>query len=268
MTHSAPLAPRVPPKLMLLLACWLLSLGCSVHPSSRPHSPRHPAPQVCPGGIIEHAVHLARYQLCTEIRGNLTITSPTLRHLRALENVQLIVGDLIIQGNPVLSDLKGLGSLLRVRDVQIIDNLQLPSLNGLNQLQAARTLELRGNQSLKSTLGLARLISLRTLVVRRSQLSTVYALPLVELDALIVADNPRLHSMRGLSQLRKLGYLELRNNPLLFGGRASLLPHLVSTQAFIENGNWSISPAEVERLKDKSRSQPERSSNLLALENR
>jgi len=253
--------------LILLLACWLLSLGCSVHPSSGSVVPLSHVGRAGHGGTIMSADQLADYTGCTEIHGSLTISSPTLRHVSSLSSVQVVTGDLIIKNNPLLGDLKGLGALVKVRDVLIISNRKLPNLDGLNQLRVARTLEIYGNRSLNSTLGLGALTSLSALVVHGSQLSTVYSLPVVELDALIVTDNGRLHSLRGLTQLRKVGYLELRNNPLLFGGQANLLPHLVSTQALVEMGNLSFSQAEAERLRDKNLSLPQRSTTLLSLQN-
>jgi len=55
---------------------------------------------------------------------------------------------------------------------------------------------------------------------------------------------------------------------LLFGGQADLLPHLVSAHAFLENGNWGIASADVERLRKKTLGPPARGDHLLALERR
>ncbi len=54
---------------------------------------------------------LVNYPNCTSIRGNLTITSPSLTNLNALSFLQIIEGNLDICNNPLLTNINGLSNV-------------------------------------------------------------------------------------------------------------------------------------------------------------
>lgn len=264
MSHK-PLAPVLLHKLILAVSCVLIAAGCSAQ-RARPVSSASSPETVCPGAFVEHYQELVSFTGCKVIVGDLTISSPTIRDLAPLAQVESIDGTLTLRDNDSLRDLNGLDALVQARDLSIVDNHNLRSLQGLDRLVEVRRLVIDGNNSLRSTFGLTRLQRLTSLVIQRSMLSTIYSLPLVGLETLILADNPRLHSVRGLAQLRDVSHIQISNNPLLCGSQSGLLPQLVRAQTIMTAGNLSLMPAEVEQLKQKSGVIPTRSETLVALD--
>lgn len=87
-----------------------------------------------------------------EIRNNLSLTS-----LGGL-SIGFISGDLIVQGNPVLTDINGLSKLALVKEgVRIKDNFALPNIDGLLKLATIHTLEIVNNHALANLDGLSAL---------------------------------------------------------------------------------------------------------------
>jgi hypothetical protein len=87
-----------------------------------------------------------------EIRSNTALTS-----LNGL-SIGYVSGNLIIQDNPVLTDIGGLSNLLEVdATVRIKNNFALPNIDGLSKLKTIHSLEITGNHSLTNLDGLSAL---------------------------------------------------------------------------------------------------------------
>jgi len=158
----------------------------------------------------------------TEVKG-LNIENTFLTSLEGLHNLTAINGDLRIGPNASLTEVTALSQITTVNEgnggIIIQNNPLLTNLNGLHNISTARYITVSENESLINLEGLQ---GLETLGLRL-QISHVYNLQsLVGLDNLVSVDNltiqycPVLETLDGLNELATIGsYLSIHNNPQL-----------------------------------------------------
>lgn len=158
------------------------------------------------------------YPGCTDFDGSITISGNNITNLNGLSNLQYIRRDFIIENNPILSDLTGLGALIKAGDFSIDNNPTLINLNGLNSLEEAKAFIVINNSSLVDLSGLTSVKTLKYLGISYNShllnLNALNNLDSVELSVSI-EQNPALISLQGLRNLRIAGSFSVSFNPLL-----------------------------------------------------
>ena len=139
-------------------------------------------------------IDLSSLSQLTSIEGNLIINdNPLLTNLNGLENLDsFISGRLIISNNPQLSSLQGLGGF--GFSTQIINNDSLINLEGLNDLSDVDELLIEENDALQNLVGL-----------------DTYTTGL----SFVVKNNANISSLEGLENFNSIIVLSLENNPML-----------------------------------------------------
>ena len=91
---------------------------------------------------------------CTHILNNLVIASIREPTLEALNHLAHVGGSLLIVGNPLLTNLTGLGALAYVGAFTIAGNEALTTLDGLTSLTTVGSVSVQGNERLLHGRGL------------------------------------------------------------------------------------------------------------------
>ena len=164
-------------------------------------------PVVCDGNFeINDDSYLGGLSLCTEITGDLVITSP-LTDLDGMEHLTTVGGDLTIEHNTQLTNLDGLAGLTTVvGDFTLYNNDQLPDLSGLGSLTSVGgEFEIWSNDGLTALTGLSSLVSMPGDLKIRSNpalpdLTGLEALTSISGD-LTLWDNQAMTQLTGLSNL-------------------------------------------------------------------
>jgi hypothetical protein len=121
--------------------------------------------------------------------------------------------------------------------IDISDNVNLLSLRGLEQLSTWQRLFLSNNSQLSTLeglsgppgviavslirlplleeIGLGFLRDAESVNIDQTALRGLGDLPLIQLESLVITDNPALETLDGLSRLAKVGELSILNNPAL-----------------------------------------------------
>lgn len=141
------------------------------------------------------------------LRG-ISISGSNITNLDALENISSIgtgtFGDLILNDNPLLTDISGLGNITTInRNLQIHNNDALTNLNGLNALASIHYghLSIQDNALLEELNGLQNLASVGALG---------------NAEGILIINNAALENLNGLASLATLkGSFTLRNNASL-----------------------------------------------------
>ena len=96
---------------------------------------------ICPSGDVTFSTKeqldqfIVDYPLCTQILGNLWIEGPNITDLSPLHNITSVGGYLVVENNPVLTNVDGLDAVSVLgADLTIRGNASLIHLNGLNGL--------------------------------------------------------------------------------------------------------------------------------------
>jgi hypothetical protein len=226
----------------------MLALAASACASSLPRAARNASGASCGGGIIATAPDAARFSGCSEVQGDLRISSAELDDLSVLAGLRGVSGTLEIAGNPRLDDLGGLERLERVGRLSIHDNSELDELSGLEQLAQVRELEIRNNPELTSLRGLSGVTRLERLVIEHNGLYQGAGLSsLTDVGKLVIQNNPRLNSLQGLRALSHAASVEIRNNPRLCA--RGMLPALSRVDGPLTlRENRGLSRPDVKRL--------------------
>jgi len=136
--------------------------------------------------------------------------------------VRYVGRQVMVEGNPALQSMRGLGGLQTVGgDFFITDNDSLPDLSGLNALRALDGwLRVSGNDGLLTTEGVPNLGRAGGLSISgNASLEAAGDMPFLETveTQLDVSRNPKLLTVRNLDGLRNVTNIALGENPLLTG---------------------------------------------------
>lgn len=135
----------------LALALATLMAACST--SGMQHAAPAPRTAVsCAGGSVASDLELARYEGCTEVRGNLAISGVS--SLEPLADLRRVEGTLSISENHRLYTLSGLDALTEVGTLRIEHNRALINAGSLNGLSLARDVVIARNPRLTKRYGL------------------------------------------------------------------------------------------------------------------
>ncbi len=130
------------------------------------------------------------------------------------------VGFLAVASNPVLADASALSSVRGVGQLSVVNNPQLPDLSGFSGLENANVLQISGNALLTDLSGLSGFTdtSLQSLTLSNNPLLTDLT-GLASLQTMTgtlqITQNAVLPTLAGLESLTSIGFLALRDNPLL-----------------------------------------------------
>ena len=215
-------------------------------------------PRVCQGRVVESDQELLALSACSEIAGDLRITRTNVTSLSALSRLCAVSGTLELSNNRHLSTLRGLGRLSRVGQLSLRDNPRLASLAALRNLTDLRVLVIEGAPALVDSSGLERVRRLETLTIRRTGLSKLGGLSnLGVVEHLALLENAYLVSVRALARLEQVTTVELRENPLLYGGAEEFFPRLLRAESVSLSGNFSISRGELATFRQRVVVQPD-----------
>ena len=136
--------------------------------------------------------------------GGLTIRNSAMTSLNGLDNLEIIAGDLILEGNENLVNLCCLNQVEQVESLQIIDHPNLLSINGLSGMRTVNdTLRIRSAQQLESLNGLQNLNTVhapfRLNLVGVESLEGLQGLN--QIESLLLQDLPNLSSAQEWTQL-------------------------------------------------------------------
>jgi hypothetical protein len=160
---------------------------------------------------------LAGFQYVSEIGVDKSGTSLEIAANFALENLMgfeglnsSLAGALVIQANDNLCDISQLGSISSVGSLSVGSNPSLPNLEGLSNVKAITGTNIHGN-ALEVILN-ARLTSLDALMGLNGHLK----------GALVVQQNPSLHNLSGLENVRAIDGANLDLNGLVVTANTNL----------------------------------------------
>ena len=175
------------------------------------------------------------------LAGDLIISGPDITNLDGLLGLTEIEGNLIIEGNLLLTDLDGLSDLTYVGGSIFIEyNAQLQNLNGFSQLTGIGSdLSIYKNAGITQLDGLSELnyIGGNFFVFGNPSLLQMGNFPNLTAigEALFIGDNSNLQQINGLSTLSSIGdFLLVYQNPRLtqLGGLSGL--NVVGSYIFID----------------------------------
>jgi len=241
----------------------------------------------CPTGDItldsQQAINdfVSQYPNCTDITGNVNITSSEVNDLSLLTQLTTIEGTLHIEWTD-LTDMQGLNNLTSVGTLYLIYNYSLvnltgleslstvdrvqigdyfiliqetffltnalTSLAGLDNLSSVRTLEIIGNPALTDLSSLNNLTSLQTLHLRYNEsLSNLTGLEnLTSVESLGLYYNFFLTSLAALENLTSVKSLDIQNNYSLVNlvGLENMEPDTLTNVYIRSNPNLAICQLE------------------------
>jgi hypothetical protein len=135
----------------IAFALTTLMAACST--SGMPHAtPASRTAVTCDGGSVTSDLELARYEGCTEVRGDLAISGVS--SLEAMADLHRVEGTLSISETQRLYTLSGLESLAEVGALRIEHNRALINAHGLNGLTRAGAVVIAKNPRLSKRYGL------------------------------------------------------------------------------------------------------------------
>jgi hypothetical protein len=155
------------------------------------------APRVCEGRTLETDRDVQAFAGCGAVRGDLKI-SGAVTTLAPLASVQSVSGALEVESALELDSLDGLEQLRSVSDLVLAGNAELDDIGALGSLEAVRSITLAKNPELRDLRGLESVRELERLTIEKNGIFT----------------------LRGLSNLEKVGVLRLENNRLLNDARS------------------------------------------------
>jgi hypothetical protein len=235
-------------KLWLSLACLLLmaiASGCTCVETGA-HAVEAPLRYACRGGVIRDDAGVSAKAGCLRVVGDLTIVN--VESLALLDALQRVDGTLTVRDTRATS-LQGLQGLRSVRGLSIWNNPVLRDVSALKGLAQARFVHLHGNRELGSPRGLESLGELDELVIQRSGFMTLDGLDgLRRVGRLELRDNPKLVSMAALNRLRDAQEVKLEKNPLVCGKLGVLKGLAVPPTTLLAVQNGALEDKDIEHL--------------------
>jgi hypothetical protein len=107
----------------------LAANACSAH-DARPAAAASAA-VACEGGVVKSDADAARFEGCTAVVGDLSISASDLTDVSAFKQLRSVSGKLVVANNPKLVSLAGLKSVEHARSVEIRNNPVLAGYFGL-----------------------------------------------------------------------------------------------------------------------------------------
>jgi len=200
----------------LLLSTLLLCICCA---ASKAQCPTDDITFSSQQELNDFAVN---YPNCTQINGiNISVgTSDSPSDISDLSplNQIIILPNVTIQNNPLLTNLNGLDNLLFVaNDLVIENNPMLTDLNVLSNVIGMGSLEIIDNPALSTLTGIGPLSELSVLIVRNNPLLADLQnfVNTERLNSLYIINNAALNDLSGLDSLRFVGSGVFQNNDAL-----------------------------------------------------
>ena len=162
---------------------------------------------------------------CTTVRGDLRITG-AVTTLEPLASVHSVSGVLAVESTLELESLDGLEQLRAVSDLVVASNAELDDIGALGSLGAVRTVTLTRNPDLRNLQGLESVRELERLTIEKNGIFTLRGLSnLQKVGVLSIENNRRLNDARSLSGVLEADEVVLVNNSRL-AGYSGILPNL------------------------------------------
>jgi len=187
---------------------------------------------------------------CTEINGDLILSSSDLTTVAALGQLIRIKGDLRII-NSALSNLNGLENIVSVSNVTLTDNINLSDISQLSSLTTIQgNLTVSGNSSLKSSTLFPNLSSIigKLAFINNDSLTGIEGFPkLTAIGGLKLEGNAFLSSLDGLISINTLGdSIEIINNAALNKCNIDVVCQHISAEkaAIIANNSTACTDVE------------------------
>jgi len=160
---------------------------------------------------------LDKYRGLKVVEGNIEIVNSQFRNLAALNQLELIKGNLIIRSNASLVELSGLESLRVVEgDIILSQNKQLANLKGLQSLTKTTSFTIERNALIDSLSDLTNIREVGGLKLRDlDSLEAIDNLGDFSFRHLSVTDNKNLTTIRDIKNVNSDGNLSFANNPVL-----------------------------------------------------